>query len=272
LPSGSNFPDGVSTVCFSAKDVCGQTATCCFNVAILEENQACDVKENGCIKYELLKITEDTAHQRTYRIRVTNTCAEKLLYTAFQIPNGLAAVAPQGFGNYTAPSGNKYRVRSPNQAPFYSIRFTSLTDSLQNGESDIFQYTLPAQADVTFIHVVSRLQPNIYLEAHMNTFYCPIGVTLTDDSEQRTAPSKQQPFSDQNLLLFPNPASEHVSVETGEESGQLNLYDATGRQVLSQAVQGSSADFSVAALPSGLYQLVFAGEKARLYATLIVER
>lgn len=274
LPSGSNFPDGVSSVCFKTTDACGQTASCCFNVAILEENQACDVKVAGCIKYELVSITKDSAERHTYQIRVTNSCSEKLIYTAIQIPHGLGAVAPQGFSNYTAPSGNKYRVRSPNQSPFYSIRFTSLTDSIQNGESDIFKYTLPAQADVTFIRVLSKLAPNIYLEAHLNTFYCPVGSTLTGDepAEQRTASTDLLQSADQHLFLFPNPASERVMVETEAASGRLSLFDATGRLVLNQTLAGANPDFSVASLAPGLYKVVFTTEKTNSYGSVLIVR
>jgi len=180
LSSGSIFPLGVTSVCYTAADSCGQSASCCFNVTVEEDDdEACDTKVNGCLKYELLTITEDAGKNRTYRIRVTNNCPSKLLYTVIQVPTGIVAIEPANFSTYTAPSGNTYLVRNPNFTHKYSIRYSSNSDSINNGESDIFKYTLPAQANVTFIHVIARLTHNIYLETHLNTFYCPIGITPT---------------------------------------------------------------------------------------------
>ncbi|MCC7466880.1 MAG: choice-of-anchor L domain-containing protein, partial [Saprospiraceae bacterium] len=174
LASGSIFPAGATTVCFEAKDACGQTASCCFTVTV-GEDEPCDTKIAGCVKYELLTITEDAGKNRTYRIRVTNNCDNKLIYNAIQIPSGMVAMEPANDAIYTAPSGNTYKVRSPNFSPQYSIRYSSISDGIQNGESDIFRYTLPAQASVTYIHVITKLSPNIFLAAHLNTFFCPIG-------------------------------------------------------------------------------------------------
>ena len=53
-------------------------------------------------------------------------------------------------------------MRNPNFSPFYSIRFKSTADSLANGESDIFEFTLPAQADVDYFHVVARVSVKVF--------------------------------------------------------------------------------------------------------------
>ena len=271
LPSGSNFPMGVTSVCFVAKDSCGQTSSCCFKVT-LEEDDPCDTKVVGCMKYELLTITQDAGKNRTYRVRVTNNCSNKLIYTAIQIPDGLVAMEPANFSTYTAPSGNTYRVRSPNFSPQYSVRYSSISDSLQNGESDIFRYTLPAQADVTFIHVVSRLAPYIYLGAHLNTFYCPIGVTPTGNragaergEEDLTIPN----FSGSNLdelLLFPNPTSGELFADFSPWKGQalnIQLLDSRGQRVQQISITAGEDAQALdlrSELPSGLYFLEFVSE------------
>ena len=269
LASGSNFPLGVSSVCYAARDSCGQLASCCFNVAVVEDDDACDTKVNGCIKYELLTITQDMAKNRTYRIRMTNNCTNKLLNTAFQLPNGVVAIAPMNLSTYMAPSGNTYTVRNPNYSPQYSIRYSSISDSINLGESDIFKYTLPAQADVTFIHVVTRLAPNIYLEAHLNTFYCPIGVTPNGGGD-RPGDERNVEKPGTTLLLFPNPASQIVRAETGGQTGVLSLLDAMGRVILHKVVEDATTEFSVEGLPIGLYRVVFAGESSMLSGTLMV--
>ncbi len=275
LASGSNFPKGITPVCFEAKDVCGQSASCCFNVTVEEAGEvACDTKVSGCMKYEILTITADAVGNRTYRIRVTNNCSSKLIYTAFEMPNGIVAIQPANFSIYTAPSGNTYRVRNPNATPLYSIRYASFSDSINLGESDIFKYTLPKQANVTFIHALSRLAPNVYVEAILNTFNCAIGITPSNSSpnEVLDTESADENLGETSLSLFPNPASQIVQVYLGGQAGELHILDQTGRVVLRQSVGESDAQFSVAALPQGLYQVIFMGEKTMRHCPLAVQR
>lgn len=57
--------------------------------------------------------------------------------------------------------------------------------------------------------------------------------------------------SGQDVALYPNPAAERLTIRiTGE--AQLELYDATGRKVLSETAKDGQS-FSVAAFPAGLY-------------------
>ncbi len=239
--SGSTFAVGATQVCFMAKDQCGQEKPCCFTVNVREESP-CDIKEIGCIKYELLSITADVEKNHTYRIRVTNSCASKMIYTAIQIPDGQIAMEPLNNSIYSGIDGRPYIVRSPNYTPMYSIRFKSTADSISNGQSEIFQYTLPAQADVTYINLATRLADQKFYEAHLNTFYCPIGVTPT-----YSRPSQARDFnltSNQNsLLLYPNPSSGVLFADLTDWAGQklrINVVNGQGQTVKTlteQAVQ-----------------------------------
>ncbi len=260
LPSGSLFPPTSTQVCWRAADSCGQTASCCFVVTVREE-APCDVKTIGCMKYELLSITADAAKNRTYRIRATNFCANKLTYTAIQVPDGLIAMSPANNSIYTAPtSGREYLVRSPNYSPTYSIRFKSTTDSISNGEFDVFRYTLPAQADVTFIHIVSRLEPQVYYEAHLNTFNCPIGVTPPGGGKPGDERAEFE-LKPEGLLLFPNPTSGDLYADLSFWAGlelQLSVLDSRGQRVLRRWVSASTEHQSLGLsenLPNGLYFL-----------------
>ncbi|HLP93434.1 MAG TPA: HYR domain-containing protein, partial [Saprospiraceae bacterium] len=236
LPSGSLFPVTNTTVCWVATDSCGQSASCCFVVTVREE-EPCDVKVSGCLKYELLTITADAEKNRTYRVRVTNNCTNRLIYTAIQVPDGMTAMYPADNATYEAPnSGREYLVRNPNFSPMYSVRFKSVSDSIANGESEIFRYKLPAQADVTFINIVSRLEPQIFLEAHLNTFYCPIGVT---PAGERPTQERLEEYAIQtpDLLVFPNPVSGTLYLDVAHWDGQwlnLRMINANGQTVLTR--------------------------------------
>jgi len=268
LASGGSFPLGVSQVCFMAKDACGQTKTCCFNVTVSEEDP-CDIKVIGCMKYELLTITQDQAKKKTYRIRVTNNCAAELIYTAIQVPSGLIATYPANNSIYNAPSGNEYLVRNPNFSPFYSVRYRALNTGIANGQSDILRYTLPPQADVTYIHIMAKLSVQQYFEAHLNTFYCPVGVTpLGERSDDGTTTLVQDMAS---IFVFPNPASDAINVDISIWDGervQLQVFNSQGQRVLFNTTTGTSEPQLVElpnSLADGLYFLeasTEAGEKA----------
>lgn len=232
LPSGASFPVGVNTVCYAATDSCGTSASCCFTVTVTPaEDAPCDVKSIGCIKYELLNVTENAAKDRTYHIRVTNNCSREMLYTAFELPNGIKAVSPLDNATYTMPSGRDYLIRNPNFTPFYSIRFKSKTGSISNGQSDIFQYTVPAIAPMTYIHVTSRIAPQAFYEAYLNIFDCPIGSNAQPAEQQRSEVGRIH--SDQ-VYVYPNPSDGDIFVHLSAWEGQsvrLRVLDMQGREI-----------------------------------------
>ncbi len=261
LPSNSAFPVGNTQVCFSAADSCGNTASCCFNVAVQAAAEPCDVKTIGCVKFELLEISTDAELNRRYTIRLTNNCSNRLIYTAIQVPDGYNALYPVENSTFVAPSGRTYLVRNPNYSPFYSVRFKSVSDSIANGEYDVFQYRLPAQAaDPLFIHAMVRLEPQIYYEVHLNTFYCPV-IPETGSKPDPGMEQEREPASGW-LRVFPNPTDGTLWVSLSEIPQQpilLQIFNAQGERVQEQPVQ-APMDEAVQLLlrpelPNGLYYL-----------------
>jgi hypothetical protein len=259
---GSAFPPGNTEVCYQAKDSCGNANSCCFTVFVREAS-ACDIKDIGCMRYELLSITADSAQNYTYNIRVTNKCPDKLIYTAIQLPNGITAIKPKELSTFTADGGRKYEVRNPNYTPFYSIRFKSTTDSIANGKSDILRYTLPAQAVPKYIHITSRVSVQTFYEAHLNTFYCPIGVTPKGQRpENRTAEGLHL-----GATLFPNPNTGEFYADLSAWADQkilLRVFNSQGQLLHSTSTVADAAPYPIT-LPesaaNGLYTLELRNEK-----------
>jgi len=255
LASGALFPVGNTQVCYEAKDSCSNTAACCFNVTVGEE-RPCDTKVVGCMKWELLSITKDAQSKRTYRIRVTNLCSNKLVYTAFQLPNGIVATSPPNNSVYTAPSGREYSVRNPNFSPFYSIRFKSNDDGIANGQSDIFEYTLPPQAAPAYINVTTRIEPKTFYSSHLTTILCPVGVTPTSrpDADLRQQFDFENNGDLTNLRVFPNPTSGTLFADLSDWEGeqlQVQIFNSQGQRVLQNNVLASDAAQEIQ-LPEGL--------------------
>ncbi len=255
LASGEVFPQGLTTVCYAANDSCGNVATCCFDVFIREE-LPCDIKENACMKYELLTITADTGQNYTYRIRVTNKCVDEMIYTAIELPAGTTAIKPLDLAIFDAGAGRQYDVRNPNASPFYSIRFKTIGVGISSGQSEIFRYTLPAQTDPTYINIGSRLASQAYYEAHMNTFNCPIGIT--PDGEKPAERSLETLEKGTTLRLFPNPTTGQLMVEwddAGLKNTVVQIVGPLGQLIRSLQVPAGSTrvETQVGDLPGGIY-------------------
>lgn len=264
LPSGADFPVGNTAVCFEAADACGDLAACCFVVRVTAPtppqppSDPCDVKTNGCLKYELLEITANNEGDKTYRFRVTNNCPAPLLNTSIQQPSGATALAPANGSTYTAPSGRNYTVRNPNYTPFYSVRFTPQGVGISSGQSEEFTYTLREQSTPAYINIVSRVSPSTFVEAKLNTFNCPVKKTGT-----LAEPLNPNTGTAAGVLVYPNPNSgDMVLVWTDNYEGQdanLTLFSAQGLRVWEQQTELNGLTMNIplgGQLAAGIYRLV----------------
>jgi hypothetical protein len=291
LSSGSLFPVGDTQVCYSAQDDCGMSASCCFSVKVREDGESpCDTKTIGCMRYDLLNITADAQQRRSYRIRATNNCANKLIYTAIQLPDGITADDPIHLSTYVSPGSHNYEVRNPNYSPFYSIRFKSATDGISGGASDVFEYTLPAQSQPTYIHITSRLDPQFFYEAHLNTFNCPIGTTPSQNRSESATDRLQTAIpafgtglpaaiATATVNLFPNPTNGELYADLSRWQGEnlsLQIINSRGQRIQSFTLNADSKAQPVplgSQLPDGLYFLQVATEQGeREVAKFVLDR
>ncbi len=221
-------------------------------VVIQPIETACDTKTIGCMKYEVLAVKQGASGGKTYRIRVTNNCADAHIYTAFQLPKGVVADAP---GNsYASPGGHNYEVRNPNFSPFYSIRFKEQGNSgIANGQMDVFEYTLPAYSNPNYIHVISRLGTSTYQEAYLNVFSCDITNQLMDDAAAANRTDGASALSANEVRLFPNPTNGDVFADLSTWEApqiQIRVFSAMGQQVLNYTAANNG--IVKIALPEGL--------------------
>ncbi len=221
--------------------------TICSHSCTVEE--ACDIKTNTCVTFELLRIVVDTAGNRRYRVRFTNNCAgQNLNYLAIQVPKGTYAVGPADGETYIAESGRAYTVRNPNSSPFYSIRFKAQGQGLAQGESDVFDYTIIGQAQPDYINVFARLTPGPSYEAHLNVFNCPVEYE-TQNRNTGALPA--------TASVFPNPATNQLWVTIPEAgNGDWQLFSADGKQQKTGNWQAANRlQIPVSDLARGIYFL-----------------
>lgn len=138
------------------------------------------------------------------------------------------------------------------EQPFYSLRFKPLAGGLVGGQSDVFRYVLPAQADVDYIQVAARLASGAYYEAHLNTFDCPVGTEyITDRAAQinnHTTPTA--------LTVFPNPAAPGATLSiTGKNipDGVFLLQDLMGRAILESRIVDNQVLLDKNGFTAGVY-------------------
>ncbi|MBL7795689.1 MAG: T9SS type A sorting domain-containing protein [Saprospiraceae bacterium] len=281
LASGAAFPIGPTQVCFSAEDGCNSSATCCFTVTVEkgpDPQGPCDVKETPCVRFEILAIFQNAKKQKTYRMRVINKCANELMYVSYQLPDGITAKAPANASIYTTPAGRQYEVR--NSAAHKSVRFKSIGPGIANGQSDIFEYTLPAQSDPTFIHATVRLAPQIIVETHLNVFACVVQQVPANLPDEQAADRTGTTVSEKTaaLRLFPNPVSDRLQVDLSAWANQtvrLTVTDALGRILLEERVWAVE-QIHVLELPqdwpSGVYSLTVTGQHGERATGRFVKR
>ncbi len=272
--SGGTFGPGSTPVCYVAKDACGNVDTCCFTVTLREG--ACDVKNIGCLSYEVLSVRKDSVGNKVYRIRVTNNCTSALNYVAFQVPDGVTAVSPANNATYTGLTGNTYTVRTPNFSPFYSIRFKADATGIVGGQSDVFEYALPQQTDVKYILMYARLADGTSYQAYVNTFNC---ATQAYNGSISNRESGQSAAFAGNMSIYPNPTTGQIFVDLSAWSGQqvsLTVYNVTGRQVQRTELEASTEATALqlpGSLSSGFYYLEMqAADGSKQVQRVVVQR
>jgi antibiotic biosynthesis monooxygenase (ABM) superfamily enzyme len=219
----------------------------------------CDEKENGCVRFELMGITEDVQKRKTYEVRVTNDCDDRMVYAAIQLPNGIAADGLANNTVYTTLTDHDYLVRNPSFSPFYSIRFNTVSEGIRDGASEIFSYTLPQQAEPLFIHAIVKLESQVYYEAHLNVFNCDVkgqmGNRPTDERENSTSSNKSA------IQIYPNPTDGALYLNLSEWEGEvvrLQVFNTQGQLMQTTETVATSEPQIInlhSKIPEGIYLL-----------------
>ena len=66
----------------------------------------------------------------------------------------------------------------------------------------------------------------------------------------------------ENVILYPNPAKDHINI-TVANTGNIRIYDASGRLVKTQTLQSGANNIDVSALNAGTYYAEVSGKKVK---------
>ena len=151
---------------------------------------------------------------------------------------------------------------------------------MANGQSDIFEYKLPKQADMIYINAFARTADGTGYEVYLNTFNCPTQPSNSSRGEfDATDRDEMQIAKNGVLKLYPNPNSGLLFVDLSDWDAQeitLSVISATGQYLQQMTVQaGDSA--TALRLPetivNGLYMLEMkTADGARQVRRFVVQR
>lgn len=76
----------------------------------------------------------------------------------------------------------------------------------------------------------ARLSTQVFYEAHLNTFKCPVGVTPTIGNRKEKEREGEDLENNNSLLLFPNPITGVLYADLSDWQGQKLQVQVTNTQ------------------------------------------
>ncbi len=97
-------------------------------------------------------------------------------------------------------------------------------------------------------------------QAAATTYYRLKMVDNDGHSKYSNVVSLSQSQVAESVILYPNPAKDYINVKVAA-SGDLHIYDESGRLIINQMVQTGIAKINVSNLSSGVYYVILNGQK-----------
>lgn len=284
IMSGGLFPLGTTPVCYEAVNQCGIRDTCCFTVTVEAPDLPEDPlrRENTCGLFSLRVLG--------YSIRFAGPAplsgaGHQHLRQSTAVH--LHPVAKRRVGRFAQ---RRRYLRRPwwkylrgSQSELFAVLFYPVQTgfgSLNNGASDIFEYTLPQQSAPDYIHVFAKLIDGTQSETHLNTFNCPVQPYGTAQNASPAIPrSLQEPLISAPLAVQPTPTGGQLFVDLRQWAGQqvsIQVLNQQGQLVLDRRYAAENGWLEMdlpEGLANGLYFLsVQPLSEARSVVRFVLER
>jgi hypothetical protein len=165
---------------------------------------------------------------------------------------------------------NKARVQIKN-APTVVISVLS-SDTLYANVSGTFN-TLQWWNDSI---IIPNATDTLYAATKSGTYQVKVtssnGCSNVSNKLQHNMTSVQSLFALQNIMVYPNPANEIVSIESPEITIlNVTLFDMIGEQIISHTIDNKTAKLNVSNIPQGMYQLLINTHLGKKSVKIIIE-
>lgn len=162
--------------------------------------------------------------------------------------------------------------------PYFGITLSDTTDLVFR---EVFYHTFLGQMDSVDLEITYKTPnlPNGYSVAGTFDVYdpntnpnllCqhPIVIVITGNTLSVSETDAFVQFS-----VFPNPATDLLSVRANQFVNQAtaHIFDAAGKELLSQKLEGETDHIQVSALSSGMYLLLVEDGESRFHTTFVKE-
>ena len=255
LASGSAFPIGTSTICYTATDGCGNTKSCCFNVIVntsTPTNIAC----------RAIKIQDDEKSIKIYKLPRENNIKASITVTN----NATGVVAYQCLSNCSVRKGT-LKINNINPGT-YTVK-VDLYQTIGGVQTLLCQKTSTVTVereedddddDDDNHHDVASDEDEMVenVNAYENT----------DGQEANRVNVKNNALTAKNSFgLYPNPAFDVVNVDVAAFRGQtvtINIFNQVGQIVKTQVVQKATEQqvaITLQGIADGFYTVLIQSNK-----------
>ena len=154
-----------------------------------------------------------------------------------------------------------------NNGSFYTATVTldASSFSLTDGARFRIQCDASANADQVYIDEITIIGAQA---SGSNT-----GPIVTIEEIQTTSTSSSMYLAEADVELFPNPASDLVSVRVDDEISQVVIYNVQGREMFRRSYEGiKQANLDVSTLAAGIYLISIQTKEELITERLMIHR
>lgn len=265
LASGSAFPIGMSTVCYTATDGCGNNKSCCFNVIVT--NTTTPTNTAACNK---IKIKDDDnsieidklprENNITTSIKITNTASGTIVFQCTnncKIKKGTLKIKNISGGTYTVQV-DLYQTIGGVQT-LLCQKTKTVTVEQDDDDDDDDDHDIAMEDD--------DLEENVTVYEN------------TDTQETNRANIKNNVLATKNSFgLYPNPAFDIVNIDVTAFKGQtvtINIFNQVGQIVKTQVVQKATEQqvaITLQGIADGFYTVLLQSNKEVKSNKFVVSR
>lgn len=242
LASGSAFPIGMSTICYTATDGCGNNKSCCFNVIVT--NTTTPTNTAACNK---IKIKDDENS-----IKIDKLPQDNNIKASIKITNTASgAIVFQCTNNCKVKKG--------------TLKIKNISDGTYTVQIDLYKTIRGVQT------LLCQKTKTVTVENDDDDDEMVENIAITEDAntqEVNRGNTKNNVLATKNSFgLYPNPAFDVLNVDVTAFKGQtvtINIFNHVGQIVKTQIIQEATeqqVSVTLQGIADGFYTVLLQSNK-----------